>query len=489
MNFSDLPLFLSRKGFLYPILGVLVALTITTYYHRYPTGDDAWIAEQSYWLSKEGVVRSEFFRGILGWEKQLFVTHKLFVAFGALLIKLSGYQLPTVQFTSLTFFCILLVALVAYMVKKEGKLNSPYILAILILVFSNRFLIRISFENRPEVMVTTLGFCSFICLTNTRNKLFRACLAGFLAGLALLTHLNGVIYLLAGFGLLAYRREFAAAFFFAVVGGLTGLLYFIDVFMVADGFSTWYYQFTHDPATQDAFSLKSKLLVMLTYPRLFFYTPEHAALSILFVYIAWHQRKFVRSLPVDLKVYSLVLLISFWILTKHPSGGYLSLFMPFMLLIIYELYKRSPFSNSGLKLTLALYFLIGLYGIIEIIYINNSRDYLPTAYKKLRPYISAKESGLVPLTFFFNEYEQYAHLLCYENATYLSKQTANPANEIATWAASRDVDFIVMDYVHGPAPYYPPAGTTQLPSYKLTFFDGRFAVYKYQLSKTGNQSR
>jgi|GEM_PF-4903391 len=47
----------------------LVALALASYYHRYPTSDDAWFAEESYWLLHNGKVRSEFFSGFLGWEK------------------------------------------------------------------------------------------------------------------------------------------------------------------------------------------------------------------------------------------------------------------------------------------------------------------------------------------------------------------------------------------------------------------------------------
>ncbi|MEZ0483947.1 hypothetical protein [Fibrella aquatica] len=329
-------------------------------------------------------------------------------------------------------------------------------------------------------MVTALGFCSFLCLTTTRNKLIYAGCAGLLAGMALLGHLNGVIYLLAGVGLLLYRRDVKAAVLFALIGGFTSLTYFIDVLMATDGLSTWLYQFRNDPATQNAFGLLSKLLVMATYPRLFFFTPEHAALSILLMYVAWHQRKLIRNIPVDLRTYSLLLFVSFWIITKTPSGLYLALFTPFMLLLLYELYRQSPFNTIGLKLTMAVYFVIGLYGTIEIIYTNNSRDYLPVAYEKLRPQLPQEARGLVPLTFFFNEYERYTHLLCYENFSLTSTRSANPAVDMAIWANNREVDFMVMDYVHHPEPYYPPAGTPQLPFYKLSFFNGRFAIYRHQ---------
>lgn len=458
---------------LYTILFILIALTATTYVNRIPTGDDAWFAEQSYWLQKEGVIRSEFFRGILGWEKQLLVSHKLFLAFGAGLIKLFGFGLPTVQFVGLISFCAILAELMLY-IHHQRKLNQMYyLLMILILVFSNRVLIRLSFENRPELMLAALGFGSFLCINSEKNKLVKSALAGWLAALAILAHLNGVIYLMAGAGTYLFTRRYRECALFLVVGGVVASMYFIDIVQARDGFNTWYYQFRNDPATQNAFGLSAKLIVMLTFPRLFFESPEQAALSLLFLFVLWQQRSLISQLPVKLKTYSLLVLIAFWLVTKNGSGTYMPLFMPFMLAILYELYQLRPFTNWGLKLVLALYFIIGIYGTIELIHKNLTLGSFPTAYKNLRGHIPKHTVGLVPLTFFFDEYEQYDRLLSHENFTYHAKQQS----DLPIWANQHEVDFILMDYKYRREDFYPDPGTPDLSHYKLTFFDGRFAIY------------
>ncbi len=457
---------------------MLVCLTGLTYYHRYPTGDDAWFAEQSYWLMKRGVVRSEFFRGILGWESQLLVSHKLFLAFGAGLMTLFGSQLPVIQFIGLIFFVVFIAGLSVYVRRREPTDWLPSVLALLILVFSNRLLIKLSFENRPELMVSGLGFWSFLCLQSGRQTVPKVMLAGVLAGLAMLCHLNGVIYLIAGFGTLIYLRQYRLAMVFSVIGGLVGLLYFADVVQASDGFATWLYQFRNDPATQDAFGWRAKLLVMLTFPKLFFESPEQAALSVLLVFMVWHQRRFLRDLPVVLRVYSLVLVASFWVITKQGSGSYLPLFMPVMLCLIYELYRLRPFMNLGLKVVMGLYFVIGLVGTGQLIQENFSTEYLPVSYRNLRPHIPAGKVGLVPLTFLFNEYEQYPRLLAHENAKHLAPPTNNPSVQMARWAHRRGVGFVLMDYQYRPEGFYPKPGTAHIPFYKLTYFDGRFAVYQ-----------
>ncbi|QIP14871.1 hypothetical protein G8759_20735 [Spirosoma aureum] len=460
------------------ILSILVLLTTLTYYHRAPTGDDAWFAEQSYWLQKDGIIRSEFFNGILGWENQLLVSHKLFLVFGAGLMNVFGFQLPTVQFVGLVSFIAIIAEITVYLYKKEQSATSRNILLILILIFSNRLLVKMSFENRPELMLAALGFSSFLCLQAKSVTVSKSLLAGVLAGMAMLCHLNGIIYLIAGLGTLLYFRQYKNASYFALAGSFTGLLYFSDILLAENGFSTWYYQFRNDPATQNAFGWRSKLLVLLTFPKLFFESPEQASLSLLLAFLIGHQRAYLKQLPSALSVFSILLVTSFWLLTKHGSGTYLPLFMPFMLVLIYELYRIKPFKNWALAGVLATYFIIGIYGTIEIILQNFSNDYLPVAYQKLREHIPADEKGLVPLTYFFNEYERHPYLLSHENYKYHSIPTNNPPAHMANWAHQRGTGFILMDYQYRSEDFYPKPGTVTLPFFRLTYFDGRFAIYR-----------
>lgn len=448
-----------------------------TYFHRNPTNDDAWFAEQSYWFYREGIIRSDFFAGILGWEKQLLVSHKLFLLFGAGLIKLFGFHLPVLQFVGLLFFYALIGGVIVYIRSTDAEFSSWYILLILILIFSNRLLIKMSFENRPEMMLASLGLWSFLCIYTAKNKNWKIVLAAILAGLAVLAHLNGVIYLIAGLATLIYLKQYRQAVIFALIGGLTASAYFIDVLQAENGLSVWYYQFRNDPATQSAFGLWPKLFVMLTYLKVFFIPLENLALSLLFVFMLWQQRKYILELPLDLRIYAVCLFVAFWLITKRNTAYYMILFIPFMLLILYELYRLKPFVNKKLKVVLIIYFIIGTYGMGQIIYKNLSLDYLPQAYTKLRGHIPANELGLVPITFFFNEYEHYPNLLNHENYGYYDTHSSDPVKEITNWSHKKNVGFILFDYKYRPEYFHPKPNTKQIPFYRLSFYDGRFAVY------------
>src|SRR5690606_20866688 len=105
---------LSRKNSIVLILS-LIALTVATYIHRTPSGDDAWFAEQSYWFLEDGVIRSEFFSGLNDWDKELLVSHKFFLWFGAALMYFFGSDLPVVQFTGLIPFVVIIGLLIFYL--------------------------------------------------------------------------------------------------------------------------------------------------------------------------------------------------------------------------------------------------------------------------------------------------------------------------------------------------------------------------------------
>ncbi|OIN59386.1 hypothetical protein [Arsenicibacter rosenii] len=457
---------------------LLVCLAIATYVFRNPSGDDAWFAEQSYWLNQTGIVRSNFFTGVLGWDTQLLVSHKLFLCVGAVLMSLFGNNLVAVQLSGLIFFLIMVAEIGSYVYKREQSWQSFYLLAILILIFSNRLLIRMSFENRPEMMLAALGFGSFLCLNGAQTKSLRTILAGILAGLAFLTHLNGTIYSFAGLALLLYQRDYKSAFLFSISTGLVSLCYFIDIFSANSGLPTWLYQFLHDPATQNAFGLWPKLLVFFTYPKMFFQPLEVLALSLVLLFVGYTQRKLIRTLPPKLSVYFLALTISFWLITKKNSGFYTLLFMPFMFILLYELYRLNPFRNRGLYVVLAAYFIIGLYGIVEIIYKNFSKPYLPEAYASLRTQIPAHAHGLVPLTFFFNDYARYDKLIAYESFLFQFNESERNKERLAAWAKAENLRFMLVDYKYDRADFVPDEKTTKLGDFRRTYTDGRFAVYR-----------
>lgn len=460
------------------IVPILILLTFFTYYKRFPTGDDAWFAEQTYWFLRDGIIRSEFFRGLLGWEKQLFVSHKLFLYFGSIMMWTGGSSLYVLKLTSLLFLGLLVFLFKGYIAHRQLEKTSFYI--VLFLLFSNTLIIKMSFEYRPEVMMMTLGFASYLLIQY--QKKYLVALGGVLSGMALLCHLNGIIYVIAGFFILFFNGKKINALVFGVFAMLTSIFYFYDIWQ-ANGFDVWLYQFRNDPATQNAFGLVDKLKVMLSFPSIFFKSPQEMAISILLIAFCWTYRKKLNELPRNLIVYAIVLVISFWLITKRASGLYEMLFIPTMMALIIEMFsfiedKPSFKPSKPILFAFLVYFVIGMVGIIQLIYKIHSSPYLPEKYAALRKFIPAKSKGLVPLQFFFNEYENHASLRCFENFDFQLAQSKSKADteSLANWARKNKVKFILIDYKNNKANFFPKPKEV-LKGYQLSYFDGDFAVY------------
>lgn len=473
-----IPITQLRKTHLVGLLLFFVVLTLSTYLNRFPTGDDAWFGEQSYWLEKEGIIRSEFFRGIVGWERQILVSHKLFLAFGAVVIHFFGYDLPILKISGLLFFLILVGQIMFYINKSEKSYKLHYTLAIAILIFSNRLLIKMSFENRPEMMVAAFGFGSFLVLNYHNKSWSGAFLGGILGGLAFLTHLNGCIYVIAGFvSLFILKVPFKVILSFTLGAAITCSLYFIDVFMAHNGLGMWWFQFRNDPATEASFDLYGKIIQLITYPRLFFQSPEQLALSLLVTYLIWIWRKSLNTLPQFLKVYFPTLVISFWLITKANAGMYLVLFIPFMLVLTYELYRLKPVTHHFFKWLLAIYFVIGIFGSVQLIRKNLTLGHLPKTYQSLKKILPRDKVGVVPLTFFFNEYDNFKTLRAHENYKLFCHKVNMTPDGFGRWAKASNAGFILMDYQFNPETFFPPASDSNIENYHRAYFDGRFAVF------------
>ncbi|AEI48629.1 hypothetical protein [Runella slithyformis] len=435
-----MPLFRSFFALRFLAIG-LISVAVCTYYQRYPTDDDAWFAEESYWLLQDGKVRSEFFRGLLGWEKHYLVNHKLFIAVGALLLSVFPDSVYGAKLPGLLFF-ILLLSVMIYEVKRRrySPINEPLLL-LLILLFGHALMVKMSFENRPEMMLIAFGFCSFCIIRSARLRWQTVALGGSLAGLAALSHLNGIIFILAGFMTLLLTQPYRYALLFALFAGLTGSFYFYDVLTVPNGFETWWFQFRNDPATQNAFGWQAKLAVMLSFPTIFVESPEQLSLTVLLIGVLWFKRKQLSYLDKTLVIYSLSLLFSFWFITKRASGIYQVLFIPFMILLILETVYKKPEKSipAYLKMVFFLYVLVGVAGNAMVIH-SNRREYLPNTYAELRKNIPAHTAGVVPLTFFFNEYKHYPTLLCYTNFDLQMLQrkpaTVPDSHSFFQWAAA-----------------------------------------------------
>jgi hypothetical protein len=330
-----------------------------------------------------------------------------------------------------------------------------------------------------------MGFASFLFLytpgVTTRPKPLAA---GVLAGMAALTHLNGLIYLMAGAIWLFTRTGWRAAIMFGVFGFLTLSLYGLDALL--DGnVSVLLNQFFHDPATQQNLNLTDKLSVMADYHQIFFHSQNEAALSILVILCVVSFRKKI-SLTQPVLLYTVLLVLSFWVLTKSDTDIYFLLFLPWLAILSAEwlltYLPAQPRWQKKVAQGLLFFYLVVSINQIRVVVVENSTT--PNREKHnalLASYMPRHQTNIIaPIEFFFGQIDNYQirGLTYYYLLERVGKKI--PLSTFFQLAAQEKVAYIISDYgqnVSYEIPYDAPA---RIGSYHRVFRDEWCSVYVRQ---------
>lgn len=406
--------------------------------------DNAWFAEQSYWLLRDGWVRSELFRGLNHWEERIYVFHKLYIYTSALVMSVLGISSETCKVLS-----VLCSGLTAWLIWKTGRRESTeqaWLAVILFLGFGT--LLRFNATNRPEPMVMALGMLSFVFLNRHRPTRYDVPLAALFAGMAALTHLNGLIYLAAGFVWLWVLTKPRKAFYFGIISGLVASLYFLDA--LADGrFDRLVEQFVNDPATQGNLGWKAKLAVMLGFHRFFFHSERESVLSALAVLSLIFFRKQLR-LAQPLTLYTLCLVVSFWLLSKSDTDYYYLLLAPWLVmltsqLLVHHLPEKSIGVQRFFRGLLLVYVAVFLLNAVKFTRQNITTPPTEPYNAMLASHMPKKHTNVIgPLSFFFGQMENYRiHGLPY--FYFLNEKKPFTLNEFFEMARRQNVEYVISD--------------------------------------------
>lgn len=444
-----------------PLFWVFLALLLTTFYHRVNHYDEAWLAEQAYWLVHDGVVRSELFRGLNGWEKQLFVFHKGFVYLSAVWEAVFGFSLVAGKLFSLVWAVLGGLLLWGYL--RQQRIDNQYIWLGLLLFVANGIVIEFSFVYRPEAMCVALGFASFWLLTNQRWMW-----AGLLAGLAVLTHLNGLCFVLAGGGWLLWYRQPARVVVFGFAAVLVASCYLLDI-ALANGWTMLSYQLPHDPSVAHIRSWADKFFVMVHAARLLRLTAELPFL-VGSVYLLARQKSVDKPLAQPVGRYLAFLVGVYLCLSRGHGTHYVLLFVPFICayvaLSIAEWQRSHPTIGTVRcwHVVLTVYLLSGTYRAGLLLQSNLSSPGVTVLNAHMAALIGHPNGNvLAPLDFF---YEQIGHyqIRCidrfqgrffasYENGNLTSKQL---------FAMAKRERFVAVITYDGKGPAAPLADTHPL---------------------------
>jgi len=330
---------LTGKRFIPAIILLSVIAFLISLIHRYIYIDDAWFGEQAYWFSKLGYVRTSTIIDFYGWDERLFVYHKLNIIIGAALIKIFGWSPGPLRIFTLLVFCVFLFIIHRNAnIPKLQKGETDRWLVFFFLVV-NPLTLLYAYTYRPEILVMTLGFSSFLMLNKKQNNK-NYILAAILAGMAMLVHLNGVMYMVAGFGLLLVRKQWKQAIVFGFVSSIVGAFYFYDLWQPGH-FDTFLYQIRNWPdnitTNYQSGSWVSYLLKALNKlsneHQRFFWSPDVWGLSATFLLALILKGKTLWRKHRELILYLLFADIGLNVLGSQIAEIYMLLLMPFMAIL------------------------------------------------------------------------------------------------------------------------------------------------------------
>ncbi len=413
-----------------------ILLFLYSLWHRIPDIDGAWIGENAYWLAKTGFAKSELMRGITSQETLSVIHHKLFNLIGALSIMIIGFSTYTLKSISLLFFIILMILMNQY--SKDPKLSftkSDRILLFTLLLFFP-WVFKYAFVYRPEIMITSLGFAAFILLEkvlvehNKKNSF--TWFAGILIGLAMATHLNGIVMAASAVTLLLWNKQFKLVIPFSI-GVLMGFsVYFYDYFG-SDYFNFWYYQFFNSPTVKGVHEYPfwiEPVINLLSEHMRYFHDVKIIVFTVFMLVTFLIGFSYAYRNHKQLTRFTLLMFLFTGMLTIHDTRKYIILNLPyilFLIVIILKALREGKITKFRYKIDAksagrATFILMMIYLLVSFGFDLNY------SIKKFNPRqnreISLKYAGenisetnvVAPLTFIFNEIEYYNHIqgeVCY----------------------------------------------------------------------------
>jgi hypothetical protein len=230
---------------------VLTALWLYSLWLRPPTVDGAWLTEHAYWLSERGYVKSDLMAGMTRQGERLLLHHKLFTGVNAAVIGVFGVSLYPLKSVALLSFLLFVWVFYRFAVRERGLLSRAEFLLALLVLGTHRHIFEHSFTIRPELLLMLLGFLSYVFCERSRQDAWKkaslwALASGAMAGLCVLTHLNGSLFVAAGGGLLLLERRWRALLLFGLGAGLVSSLYLWD-FTQEYNLAFWKMQLQQNP--------------------------------------------------------------------------------------------------------------------------------------------------------------------------------------------------------------------------------------------------
>jgi hypothetical protein len=336
--------FIYNTKVLYPIILTTIIAFIFSIFKRFIYIDDAFFGEQAYYLAKEGIVKIPSMLDFLGCENHLLSYHKLNIFIGAGLIKIFGFSLTPLRTISILFTAGLVWVLIKHCRHYPQIYTKQHIAIGLFILLCNPLIVLYAFTYRPEIWLTLFGFISFYFINKTLEEnapIYNTIFAGIFAGLAFLTHLNGLIFPVAGFVSLLFFKKYKLLVWYVISGCIIGILYFWDLWQ-GNNMQLWLYQLKNWPdnnATSYMSAsildfIKNVLLKLSNEHQRFFWSDKVWGVSSIFLLCLIFNFRYLYKNHKLLIIYTLTLILTLNIAGGQIAERFLIYFIPFFALII-----------------------------------------------------------------------------------------------------------------------------------------------------------
>ena len=411
--------FFSKKVLLF-VLALTGFVFVLSMWHRFIYIDDCWHGEEAYWLANEGVVKTKSMQGILGFENKVMVYHKLNVLIGALVIKLFGWSVYYLKLITLFFYSFYFYVLYRFIRRFPVKYDQKHFVLAAFLVFVTPLMVHLGFTFRPEILAMFFGFLSYFMLeifleTNQRKWVV---FSAIFAGLAFFTHLNAMIFGIAGFILLAVNRRFAASGIFVVVTLIVSMLYTFDLW-AGDNYKIFVYQIENWPTLKLGknyfdnnlvdFVVKKGINLLSEHQR-FFWSDKVIVFSVIFFFSVIIRFKYLVANYKSLFIYTVALILSLNVTGSHIAERFMIYYYPFMALIV-AVSINSLLTESG-KPFYKFFFVMAIVAQLVLVGVRfqdifRQNDNYPAIHSELSKQINDPGAKvLAPDRFIFNEIER-----------------------------------------------------------------------------------
>ncbi len=423
-------LYLFSKKSMIAIAGISVMVFVASCYNRYVYIDDAWFGEHAYWFAKDGIARAVSIKDYFGWDQHLLVYNKFITIIGAILIKLFGWSATPLRMFTLIILLIFLVFFLQYFRNKKESFNKDEWMIAIFFVLINPLIVLYGFTFRPEILVMTLGFVSYVLLDNyltKEKKLSFVAIAGLLSGLAFFTHPNGLIFGMAGAVLLLWFRVYKAMFVFAIFTSVTASLYFYDLWPEGR-FNAFLFQMANWPVSHGAsyFSNGVGEFFRAVFSKLadehtrFFWSHKVWGISSLFIISLILNFRFIKKHHKQLLVYLFSLILFLNLFGSQIAERFLLLFLPYMIIIIAVAISRLKTQKKVfLKGLIVVLFAINIIGLAIVFAdtFSRNKNFVEEHERIMSKIPDVDAQVLVNYAFIFNELEN-RNLVSYKTFEY-----------------------------------------------------------------------